>query len=164
MQNDINKAFGDINAILDMYASLKANKNLHSPPGSQLEDLSMQLNEVWEKTAVFELTLADLSNRLEKIEYTGEARKENGVWFNYLTEEKREIVQEIYQEAMAPMQEKIPSPGDIAPSAEEMMEAAQESREFLKERLKDVLNEEEYQIFLESLTPSPFPRFPEPVY
>lgn len=164
-QNDINKVLRDINMVLRIYTSLETQENVQDPSNYQPEDLTEQLNEIWEKTTAFEKTMTRLSRRLQKIENTGQgARAENRVWFNYLTEEKRKIVQEIYQQELAVMREKISlSPGDTAPDAEEMMQAIQESREILKERLKDVLNEEEYQSFQESLDSSPLPPVPEPI-
>lgn len=166
VQNVVNTALDDINAAIRMHTSPETEINVQDPSKFQLEDIEAQLNEVWEMTAAFEQNVAGLSRRLEKIEGAGSGgRTGNGAWFNDLPEEKREIVQEIYQQAMAPMQGEISSlpPGGIAPSAEEMMKAIQYSREVLKERLKDVLNEEEYQSFIESLAASPLPRVAEPI-
>ena len=62
------------------------------------------------------------------------------------------------------MREKISlSPDGIAPSTEEMTEAIQESHEILKERLKDVLNNGEYQSFLDSMPSAPMPSVPQPI-
>lgn len=79
-------------------------------------------------------------------------------WLSTLPEEKKSLIKEIYQDQILLMQEQIPaSPGDIPPNSEEMQSILHENREELKVRLKEILNQEEYQSFLNSIPPLPIP-------
>jgi hypothetical protein len=87
---------------------------------------------------------------LEQIEVHG--------WLTTLPEEKKSLVQEIYQEQLALMQNNIPtSPDQLPPSSEEMLSILQENRAELKTRLQEILTEEEYEAFLETLNKTQYP-------
>ena len=79
-------------------------------------------------------------------------------WLTTLPDEKKAMVKEIYQEQLAIMQNSIPmSPGQMPPSSEEMLSILQENRSELKTRLQEILTEEEYESFLETLNRSQHP-------
>lgn len=73
-------------------------------------------------------------------------------WLTTLSEEKKSMVKEIYQEQLALMQNRIStSPGDLPPSAEDMLSILQENRAELKTQLEEILTEEEYEDFQDTL-------------
>ena len=73
-------------------------------------------------------------------------------WLTTLPEEQKSMVKEIYQEQLALMQNRIStSPGDLPPNAEDMLSILQENRAELKTQLEEILTEEEYDAFLETL-------------
>ncbi len=79
-------------------------------------------------------------------------------WLTTLPEEKKSMVKEIYQEQLALMQNRIStSPGDLPPSTEDMLSILQENRAELKTQLEEILTEEEYESFLETLNKTRHP-------
>ncbi len=79
-------------------------------------------------------------------------------WLTTLPEEKKSMVKEIYQEQLALMQNRIStSPGDLPPSTEDMLSILQENRAELKTQLEEILSEEEYEAFLETLNKTRHP-------
>lgn len=73
-------------------------------------------------------------------------------WMSGLEPKKKADVEAAYRAELALMQKTFPAAPDAPPpSPEEMLRLLEESRERLKLRLKDILDGEEYQAFLESL-------------
>jgi hypothetical protein len=85
-------------------------------------------------------------------------------WMSSLDPETKEAVQAAYREQLDLMQEQIAvTPGAPAPSPETMAVMLQESREGLKQKLRSILNEAEYQAFLDSLDETELPIVPPPL-
>lgn len=79
-------------------------------------------------------------------------------WLSGLPTEKKSLVQDIYREQQELMMNAVPvGPESLPPSPEEMLSILQKNREGLKVKLKQILNREEYQAFLESLDESDLP-------
>ncbi len=73
-------------------------------------------------------------------------------WLTSLPEEKKSVVQEIYRKQSEMMLANVSAdPQAVPPTPEDMLSLLQESRKGLKDQLKEVLNQQEYQAFLESL-------------
>jgi chromosome segregation ATPase len=73
-------------------------------------------------------------------------------WMSSLEAEKKAEVEAAYKAELDLMQKTFPAAPDAPPpSPEDMLRLLEESRERLKLRLKDILDGEEYQAFLESL-------------
>lgn len=73
-------------------------------------------------------------------------------WMSSLEAEKKADVEAAYKAELDLMQKTFPAAPDAPPpSPEDMLRLLEESRERLKLRLKDILDGEEYQAFLESL-------------
>ena len=86
-------------------------------------------------------------------------------WLENLSEEKRSEVEMIFEENTRRIREKLPfEPDGRPPDRESMKRVMEESDRELKEELKGVLSDEEYQSFLDSL-PKPSsmkgPAFPD---
>ena len=73
-------------------------------------------------------------------------------WLENLSEEKRSEVEFIFEENTRRIRERLPlEPDGRLPDRESMKKVMEESDRELKEELKGVLSDEEYQSFLESL-------------
>jgi len=72
-----------------------------------------------------------------------------------LPEEKRRKVNEIFKDQAGILQSKMSSPGDGPPNLEAMKTIMDQNDQELREKLKGVLNEEEYQKFEGYLPKSP---------
>ena len=83
----------------------------------------------------------------------GQVRGPNAVsWLDNLSEEKRSEVEMIFEENTRRIRERLPiEPDGRPPDRESMKKVMEESDRELKEELKGVLSDEEYQSFLESL-------------
>jgi hypothetical protein len=81
-------------------------------------------------------------------------------WVENLSPEKRNAVDMIFEEHGRGIREKLPPPSEgPPPNREAIRKIFRENDEELRERLREVLSEEEYQSFLDSL-PKKRPPFP----
>ncbi len=73
-------------------------------------------------------------------------------WLDSLPEERREEVQRVFEEHALRMRDKLPPPGSDGqlPDRETMIQAMKENDLILKQELKSVLTDEEYDLFLNS--------------
>ena len=79
-------------------------------------------------------------------------------WLAQLGEEEQEAVQQIYREQLEQVQQSIAlDPGALPPNPEEMLATLDKSREELKRSLKEILNQADYQAFLDSLDETTLP-------
>lgn len=82
-------------------------------------------------------------------------------WINRLSEDKKREVEIIFEENSAQLRENLPppNPDGSLPDHQTILEIMKESDLQLKQELKTILTEEEYQQFLDSL-PEPVPEMP----
>ena len=79
-------------------------------------------------------------------------------WLSRLSEDKRIRVQNIFHERLASMQNAIgTSPDEIPSSSEDIRDILSNSRQELKDQLGEILTEEEYSAFLETLENGQYP-------
>lgn len=85
-------------------------------------------------------------------------------WMASLDAAKREAVEAAYREQLDEMQKAVSAAPDApAPSPEAMEAVLQASREALKRRLRELLDDAEYQTFLDSLEETELPAGPPPL-
>jgi hypothetical protein len=102
-------------------------------------------------------SLAAQQEELFQVQEPPEQVKVHG-WLTTLSDEKKSMVQEIYQEQLSLMQNNIStSPDQLPPSSEEMLSILEENRSELKTRLQEILTDEEYTAFLETLNKTQHP-------
>ncbi len=77
-------------------------------------------------------------------------------WMQGLTEEKRKNVDQIFKEQGNIMRERLPTiPGSDPPNSETLKQIIDENDQELREKLRSVLDEEEYRNFLNSVPKPP---------
>ncbi len=77
-------------------------------------------------------------------------------WLEDLSPEKRKEVDMVFEEHAKRVREKLPSPSEgLRPNREAMRQVLRESDEELRKTLREVLSEEEYQQFINSLPKRP---------
>ena len=84
-------------------------------------------------------------------------------WINSLSDDKKGEVEIIFEEHLQRMRDKLPPPGSDgrAPDRETVVSIMEENDLLLRQELKTILNEEEYQQFL-NVHPGPVTRSPKP--
>lgn len=120
--------------------------------------LQQRIKAIEEKEKEMNETIASLQRKQEELEQEfaagtpGKPRPAQFNWLSSLPDEKRLTVQEIFKEQTEIMADKIfMAPGTAPPGPKEVHTAIQENHETLKIRLKDILDHEEYNQFLNSL-------------
>ena len=110
-----------------------------------------QPRKIDQKIEQLERQITAVSQQQDRLlSYTRQQSSGNN-WLSTLPEEKQAEVQEIYQEQLATMEERISSsPGEMPPSPQNMQAILQESRAELRNKLKELLTPEEYARFLHS--------------
>ena len=120
-------------------------------------ELSGKLRDLEEREQEMENVLADIVKKQAELAQVQQkqlhpepVRIRN--WLARLPEEKKLQVQAAYMEQLEKQQDILALlPDDRPPSPEEMQEMFRKSRDELKERFRDILDEAEYQAFLDSL-------------
>jgi hypothetical protein len=84
-------------------------------------------------------------------------------WIDSLSDDKKREVEIIFEEHLQRMRDKLPPPGSDgrAPDRETVVSIMEENDLLLRQELKTILNEEEYQQFL-NVHPGPVTRSPKP--
>ena len=112
----------------------------------RLDTLEKQKQKLWKATA----DLIRRQNALVRTQQDKTEAEQVRDWMSNLDAEKKTQVQAVYREEMENMENAVSASSDTPPAPEVMFRLLQESRERLKDKLKDILTEEEYHAFLQS--------------
>jgi hypothetical protein len=132
--------------------------NLPEKENGNQEKLLVQLSGRVAALEAFEQKMQKLVTTLRKVQQAQPEPFRVQNWMATLPVEKRAEVEAAYREQADLMQKAIPvTPDAPPPNPDEMLRLIKESRESLNLKLKNILNTDEYQAFLDSLDEADIP-------
>lgn len=162
----ISRKLDELERLLNRYRNTSPRDTVQTAPSEKKNkeerqknyaELSRKLHDLEEREQEMENALTNIVNKQAELAQVQQkqlhpepVRIRN--WLARLPEEKKLQVQAAYMEQLEKQQDILAVlPDDRPPSPEEMREMLRQSRGELKERLRDILDEAEYQAFLDSL-------------